>query len=334
MSMAAVPELRQRAAAGEAEALNELGLRLTTGDGVAPDAEEGGAMLARASDLGSAEADLLLATIEAMGAGRPQSWDRAFDRLQRAAERGSASARAQLALLCRDPAFAAETEGADTWLRMRRKIDIAALATAPPKRSLSDSPRIRVVDGFATEAECEWVVERARDRLQPAMVVDQRTGLYKRHDDRTNSAVELHLREMDVVLQVLRTRIGAATNLPVPVFEPPQVMRYTVGEEFKPHFDFLTDAEEGWAAQMRRFGQRIATFLLFLNDEFDGGETDFPSARISHRGRKGDAIFWANVDTNGNPDRLTFHAGRPPTRGEKWILSQWIRDRTPGPPED
>jgi len=150
----------------------------------------------------------------------------------------------------------------------------------------------------------------------------------------TNEAVELTLAQMDVVLQILRARIATATNLPVPVFEPPQIMHYSVGQEFKPHFDFLTDAEAGWAAQMRRFGQRIATFLLFLNEDFDGGETDFPSARISHRGGRGDAIFWANVDENRNPDRLTFHAGRPPTRGEKWIMSQWIRDRTPGPPEE
>ena len=92
---------------------------------------------------------------------------------------------------------------------------------------------------------------------------------------------------MDVVLQMLRARIAAATNLPVPVFEPPQIMHYSVGEEFRPHFDFLTDDEAGWAAQMRRFGQRIATFLLFLNEDFEGGETEFPSAGISHRGAQG-----------------------------------------------
>ena len=48
---------------------------------------------------------------------------------------------------------------------------------------------------------------------------------------------------------------------------------------------------------MRRFGQRIATFLIFLNEDFEGGETDFPKAGISHRRRKGDALFWANVDS-------------------------------------
>src|SRR5688572_2588403 len=121
MTMAALSELRQRAAAHDAEAQHALGVRLMTGDGVEPDSDEGAALLGQASDQGSADAAAFLATVEAMGAGRPQSWDRAFDCLRLAAERGSASARAQLALLSRDPGMAAEAEAPapadDLWKR-------------------------------------------------------------------------------------------------------------------------------------------------------------------------------------------------------------------------
>jgi predicted 2-oxoglutarate/Fe(II)-dependent dioxygenase YbiX len=116
------------------------------------------------------------------------------------------------------------------------------------------------------------------------------------------------------------------------VFEPAQIMHYAPGEEFRPHYDFLTPDSPGMAAQIARYGQRIATFLLYLNEDFDGGETVFPLKDISYRGRAGDALFFANIDTANAPDPLTRHAGRPPTRGEKWILSQWIRDRSAGPP--
>jgi hypothetical protein len=45
-------------------------------------------------------------------------------------------------------------------------------------------------------------------------------------------------------------------------------------------------------------------------------------------------LLFANVDAATRaPDPLTLHAGLPPTRGEKWIFSQWIRDRSPGPPQ-
>ena len=79
--------------------------------------------------------------------------------------------------------------------------------------------------------------------------------------------------------------------------------------------------------QELRRGQRIVTFLLYLNEGFAGGETDFPDAGLRFKGKTGDAIFWANVDALGQPEPLTRHAGLPPTSGEKWILSQWIRGR-------
>lgn len=286
--------------------------RLLTGDGAPLDPVRAAGLLAAAAEAGDADAAALLATVEAMGVAGPQSWARAFAWLERAAALGSEGAKAQLALLGHEGGIAAST-------------------TPPPKRSLSDAPRIRVIEGFATAGECDWVMARAHGRLGPAMVLDQQTGREKSHPDRTNKAIELNVPAMDVVIQVLRARIAAATNLPLPVFEPAQIMHYSVGEEFRPHYDFLTQDAEGWAAQLQHYGQRIATFLLYLNDDFEGGETDFPAIGLSHRGAKGDALFFANIEPSGAPDRKTLHAGKPPTRGQKWILSQWIRDRTPAP---
>lgn len=323
----AVAELRRRAEAGEAEAQLALGARLMVADGVPLDAEEGGALIERANDQGSADAAALLATIEAMGAGRIQSWERAFDLLALAAERGSASAQGQLGLLNRDPALAA-----GDWQRIREGLDVDALTAPPERRSLSDAPRIRAIDGFASAAECGWVIARGQGRMRPAMIIDHGTGGEASHPSRTNKALELLVTGMDVAIQVLRARVAAVTRLPLPVFEPAQIMHYAPGEEFRPHYDFLTPESPGLAAQLERYGQRIATFILYLNADFDGGETEFPLAGISYRGRTGDALLFANIDAAGAPDPLTRHAGRPPASGEKWILSQWIRDRSPGPP--
>jgi hypothetical protein len=255
-----------------------------------------------------------MATVEAMGAGRPQDWSRAFDWLRRSARAGSDAARAQLAML--------EADSAD------RPFDIAALTAPPPKRAVSERPRIRVLEAFATAAECDWLIELAKDRLNPAWVWDPATGEGRPDPHRTNRALDLRLAQMDVVVQVVRARIAAATNLPLPVFEPAQIMRYAVGEEFRPHHDYLDPAYGGHGPQLARFGQRIATFLIYLNDGFEGGETVFPRTGFSYRGRKGDALLFANVDAATRaPDPLTLHAGLPPTRGEKWLLSQWIRNK-------
>src|SRR4051812_38303040 len=106
-----VPELRRRADAGDGGAQLSLGVALLTGEGTPPEPIEGAAFVEKACEGGSAEAASLLATMEAMGAGRPQSWDRAFDYLLLAAERGLDSACAQLQLLNRDPDLMVEAGG-------------------------------------------------------------------------------------------------------------------------------------------------------------------------------------------------------------------------------
>jgi hypothetical protein len=37
--------------------------------------------------------------------------------------------------------------------------------------------------------------------------------------------------------------------------------------------------------------------------------------------------MFTNVLPDGSPDRRMSHAGLPPTAGEKWLFSQWVRDR-------
>jgi len=268
------------------------------------------------------------ALFEAMGVARPQSWERAFDALQQAAERGSGSAQRQLLLLAdpdRDPIVPEKADG-PLWAHTRRKISLPRLLRHGERRALSNAPRIRVIEGFATPAECRWLIERARDMMKSAVVLNAQ-GQHVVDPGRTNRSTDFQVSDMDLVLEMIRARISAATHVPVPVFEPTQLLNYSVGQEFKRHLDYLEPGNPHHSERLRSGGQRIATFLIYLNEEFEGGETEFSQIGLRYRGKAGDAIFWANCDMEGRPDPMTLHAGLPPTSGEKWILSQWIRDR-------
>jgi prolyl 4-hydroxylase len=267
-----------------------------------------------AASAGLADAIAQLATLDAVGAGRPRDFANAFSLLRKASDSGSKMAKSQLCLLDEN-----------------RSPELARLLEVPKPVPLSETPRIRHFPGFAPGAVCDWIVERVRTKLAPALVWNSKSDGGTADPVRSNSAVELRLTEMDVVLAVLRARISAATRLPEPIFETPQAMHYAVGQQFRLHHDYLDPAVPAHVSDLKRRGQRIATFLVYLNDDFEGGETDFPAAGIKFRGAKGDALFFSNVSKNGEPDPGSMHIGRPPTAGEKWILSQWIRDRAPFP---
>ncbi|HEU0134522.1 MAG TPA: 2OG-Fe(II) oxygenase, partial [Allosphingosinicella sp.] len=84
---------------------------------------------------------------------------------------------------------------------------------------------------------------------------------------------------------------------------------------YKPHMDALP-AEPN---------QRILTALLYLSEDYEGGETSFPRTGLSYRGAAGDALIFSNVGADGRADPLALHAGLPVTRGTKYLASRWIR---------
>ena len=104
------------------------------------------------------------------------------------------------------------------------------------------------------------------------------------------------------------------------------VLHYFPGEQITPHFDFIDPQAPDYAQQLQEQGQRMITFLLYLNDGYDGGETTFPTLGLVNRGRCGDGLYFVNSNPDRSSDRAMLHTGSPPTSGEKWIVTQFIRD--------
>jgi len=311
LAKSAASDLESSAAAGDPQAQFELGRALLGGETASTDGPRAIALIDEAAAAGHGPAIEMAALFEAMGAARPQNWLRSIELLSRAAELGSTSAKGQIDAL------------------RPRGLKPEEFLEVPQREVLSNSPRLIVFRDFATPSECDWAIARANGRLTRAAVFNPETGKQMWNPVRDNSGSEFQLPEMDVVLEVLRARISAATRLPVPIFEPVQVLHYAVGQQFRPHHDFLDPNVPEFAQEISLHGQRIGTMLVYLNEGYEGGETIFPKLGLSFKGSRGDALFFTNVDRNGQPDPMTTHAGTPPTAGEKWVISQWIRDRAP-----
>jgi len=322
-----VQALNLAAQGGHVAAMSLLGGQLLTGRGVAPDPIAGGRLIMAAAERGGGYACATAAVMVASGlAGRPD-WPRALDYLQRAAEDGYVPAQDQLRTLAGAWGPIAANDG--RWGKLRRGVNLKTWRTPPAPRTLSDDPSLRAFEAILPPAICDWIISRGRERLRPAQIYDAQSGGAKADDSRKNSVAEFALADMDLVMFMVRERLAAASGLPVANMEAPQVLHYAVGERFTPHYDFLDPDFEGHARGLAVEGQRVATVLLYLNEGFEGGETDFPLLGLRHRGGLGAALAFANVDAAGQPDRRTLHAGLAPTSGEKWLFSQWVRDRPP-----
>ena len=111
--------------------------------------------------------------------------------------------------------------------------------------------------------------------------------------------------------------ISAAAGMDSRFGEQLHVIGYTVGGQYKPHFDgYRLDTEIGQRCTRRR-GQRTHTAILYLNDGMTGGATIFPRLGLEIP-PAGGAVLTVATCVRGTVVRVenSLYAGGPVEEGE------------------
>lgn len=293
----AIAMATRAAQAGDPDALMQVAIWRLAGHPLPRDLPEARRLLRRAAEAGHADAALTEIALVGNGSGGAPDWPGALDLLRSAARR-DAMAAAHLALI---EAMALRPDGAPSTLLSGDR--------------LSTSPDVTRFRQFCTPAECAHVASAAQHLLAPSAVADPRTGRLTEHPVRTSDGGVFPPTREDLVLQAINRRIALATETAVAQGEGLVVLRYRPGQQFRLHHDCLPGVRN----------QRIRTVLIYLNDEFTGGETQFPAASLTVRPQVGDAVVFTNTLGDGRPDPSATHAGLPVITGTKWLATRWIR---------
>ncbi|CAN1745709.1 Prolyl 4-hydroxylase 1 [Linum perenne] len=217
---------------------------------------------------------------------------------------------------------------------------------------ISWSPRIIVLHNFLSIEECDYLRALARPRLQVSTVVDAKTGKGVKSNVRTSSGMFLSSAERRYpFVQAIEKRIAVYSQVPSENGELIQVLRwvsnlitrsylqqrrYEKEQFYKPHHDYFSDT-----FNIQRGGQRVATMLMYLSDNVEGGETYFPLAGtgectcggkvmkgMSVKPVKGDAVLFWSMGLDGESDHKSIHGGCEVLSGEKWSATKWMRQKT------
>jgi prolyl 4-hydroxylase len=255
--------------------------------------------LDKAAHGGNTDAVRILANLTAGGIGCTADWDKAVDMLRQIAA-SDAIAAEQLALL---PQMGNDEDAS----RAKRQL-------------LSADPHIELVKHVLLPDECAYLIRRGEPLLKPSLVFDPATPQGKPDPIRSSHGAGFLPHDADLVIQRVNQRLAIVSGTDVRQGEALYVMRYTPGQQYRPHHDALPGLKT----------PRIRTAIAYLNSGYEGGATDFPDLSISVRGEQGDVLVFQNTDLEGQPHPLMHHAGQPVTRGAKWIATRWIR----GAPHD
>jgi predicted 2-oxoglutarate/Fe(II)-dependent dioxygenase YbiX len=168
----------------------------------------------------------------------------------------------------------------------------------------------RVFHNFLTPDERRHIMTKAENNLKPSTVSKD-----KILDDSVRKSETAWLGREDPVVDAVIHRCLEYIDRPVENCEKLQVLRYKPGGYYKPHQDSIKDGRN----------PRLYTFILALNDEYEGGETAFPNLGNEYKLNAGDALFFDTLDNYELETSKALHGGKPVKSGEKWICNLWVR---------
>jgi prolyl 4-hydroxylase len=266
----------------------------------------------------------------ALGINQPANWPLGLEWLRRSAAAGYVPSQRQLLALCDDRALAQKAAAAakPDWREIAAAVALESWRHAPTAQIHNDDPRISGFPGLVRREICDCLISYAHGKLEPAKVYDPvaRADIVYAHRSNTLATFDVH--RVELVHALLQGRMAAACGIGERFMEAPSVLHYFPGEQIANHYDFVDpDSTPDYAGEIARNGQRVITFLVYLNEDYDGGETDFPTLGVTYKGHTGDGFYFVNALPDMTPDKRALHAGRPTRRGEKWIVTQFVRGR-------
>ena len=223
-------------------------------------------------------------------------------------------------------------------------IELPDAAAARPAMRLAPGTRLQAIDreivvhargedpvhaslGNVVDAEeCRALIEMARPRLAPSTLVDPMSGRDVVSDRRASWGMFFRLAENELVARLDR-RLSALMNLPLENGEGLQLLHYPEGAGSEPHHDYLAPSNLANRESIARSGQRVSTLVTYLNDVPEGGQTVFPQLGLAMSPIRGNACYFEYGDDEGRVDARSLHASAPVTRGEKWVVTKWMRAR-------
>ncbi|MBU3671359.1 MAG: 2-oxoglutarate-dependent dioxygenase [Sinobacteraceae bacterium] len=183
-------------------------------------------------------------------------------------------------------------------------------------------PRVIVFGNLLGQDECDKLVALAKPRISASSVIDMQSGGNRQDAGRTSSGMAFRRGETKLIERIER-RIAALLQWPYENGEALQILRYAVGQEYKPHYDYVDPTQPGALPFLARGGQRVASLVMYLNTPPRGGATNFPDVGLEVAAVKGNAVFFSY--DRAEPSTRTLHGGMPVTAGEKWVATKWLR---------
>lgn len=169
----------------------------------------------------------------------------------------------------------------------------------------------KVIKNFITDEMCDFLINTDVSSFEES-TTDNDSKLTSMRISKTKWIPRTYYKVKEIYEKCYQL-----TNIPITNMEDISVIKYEEGGYYKEHID----------VDMDFIVPRLYTIILYLNDNYEGGETEFTILNKKYKLKKGDALFFNNYDSLGNITRLSLHCGNEVISGVKYIANIWINNK-------
>jgi prolyl 4-hydroxylase len=177
----------------------------------------------------------------------------------------------------------------------------------------------KVYPKFITQDEAKYILKTAEYNYEDSIVVGLKS-------EGVRKSQTYWLSKDDPVAQNIIQKVCDIDGHSIEQAEDIQVVKYEPNGYYNEHHDACCD--DNICSDFIKDGQRIVKMVIYLNDDFEGGATNFPNIKKQYKPKKYSGILFYPM--NKNRDKChenSLHAGTPVTKGEKYIANVWIREK-------
>jgi cold shock CspA family protein len=188
---------------------------------------------------------------------------------------------------------------------------------------LNDYPRISIYDDVLSAEYCADLINRTTASNYDAKYITMDAHQDDCSRDTSGQANDKNIKRRilndfnPADYDILATALVKTLGRPYALIESIDILYYQKGHYMTPHHDYPYNPRR--LDYYRKAGTRDAVALIYLNDNFEGGETYFPKLELSITPKTGRLSIWNHTDDNFLNWNLV-HESKEILEGEKFAV--------------
>ena len=178
------------------------------------------------------------------------------------------------------------------------------------------------IQKFLSDQECDELIKHIDENNIRSSVSGSGSEVSTTNDSRTSFTSDFS--DENETIKSIKKKISNFIEVDIKKSEPIQGQKYDVGQYFRPHHDYFQG--DSFVNHCLHSGNRTHTAMIYLNDDYQGGETNFPELNFTVKPQKGKLVIWKNMVDQVFQSN-TLHEGKDVLSGTKYIITSWWRER-------